>query len=103
MRILGTPRSNTRLGLRPPNYTVGFLVLLLTICLLGCEKKEAAPPPVPPTVQVVDVIQQDVPIYSEWVAQLNGDVNAQITPKVQGYVLRQNYKEGSFVKKGDLL
>ena len=103
MRIRVTPRTHTRFGLRRPNYTFGLLVLLLTICLLGCEKKEAAPPPAPPTVEVADVIQQDVPIYSEWVAQLNGDTNAQITPKVQGYLLKQDYKEGFFVKKGQLL
>jgi membrane fusion protein (multidrug efflux system) len=74
--------------------------LLLSI---GCEKKEAAPPPAPPAVKVVDVIQQDVPLFSEWVAQLNGDTNAEIVPKVQGYVLKQNYKEGFFVEKGQLL
>jgi membrane fusion protein (multidrug efflux system) len=51
----------------------------------------------------VDVIQQDVPTYNEWVAQLNGDVNAQIMPKVQGYVLRQNYKDGFPVQAGQLL
>ena len=103
MRIPVTSPSNTIFGLRPPNFVHGFLILLLTICLLACEKKEAPPPPAPPTVDVVDVIQQDVPIYSEWVAQLNGDINAQITPKVQGYVLKKNYQEGTFVKKGDLL
>ncbi len=98
-----TSRSNARLGLRPPNYTNALLILLLTVGLVGCEKKEVAPPPAPPTVEVADVMQQDVPIYSEWVAQLNGDTNAQITPKVQGYLLKKNYKEGSFVQKGDLL
>lgn len=100
MRILVPSQADSRFGLRVPT---GITLLLLTICLLGCEKKQAAPPPAPPTVEVVDVMQQDVPIYSEWVAQLNGDTNAQITPKVQGYLLKQNYKEGSFVKKGDLL
>jgi membrane fusion protein (multidrug efflux system) len=49
------------------------------------------------------VIEQDVPIYNEWVAQLNGDVNAQIVPKVQGYVLKRDYQEGTFVRKGQLL
>jgi membrane fusion protein, multidrug efflux system len=73
------------------------------LLLGGCEKKEAPPPPAPPTVKVVDVIQQDVPIYNEWVAQLNGDTNAQITPKVQGYVLNRNYQEGFPVKTGQLL
>ena len=81
------------------------LFILITILLLlgGCGEKKAAAAPEPPDVEVADVIQQDVPIYSEWVAQLNGDTNAQITPKVQGYLLKQNYKEGSFVKKDDLL
>jgi membrane fusion protein (multidrug efflux system) len=52
---------------------------------------------------VADVLQQDVPIYNEWVAQLNGPVNAEITPKVQGYLMRQNYQNGFFVKQGQLL
>ena len=48
-------------------------------------------------------MQQDVPVYGEWVAQLNGPVNADITPKVQGYLLSQNYVNGSLVRKGQLL
>jgi membrane fusion protein (multidrug efflux system) len=52
---------------------------------------------------VANVVQRDVPIYGEWVAQLNGPVNADITPKVQGYLLQQNYQNGFFVKKGQLL
>jgi membrane fusion protein (multidrug efflux system) len=54
-------------------------------------------------VKVVDVVTQDVPIYSEWVAQLNGDTNAEIVPKVQGYVLKKNYQEGFVVQQGQLL
>jgi membrane fusion protein (multidrug efflux system) len=80
--------------------------LFLGITLLlqsGCKEQEAAPPPAPPTVKVVEVVQQDVPVYSEWVAQLNGDTNAEIVPKVQGYLLKQNYKEGFLVQKGQLL
>jgi membrane fusion protein (multidrug efflux system) len=48
-------------------------------------------------------VQQNVPIFQDWVAQLTGSVNADITPKVQGYLLRQNYQNGAFVKKGQLL
>ena len=48
-------------------------------------------------------MQQDTPIYSEWVAILDGYVNAQIQPHVSGYIIRQNYKEGSVVRKGDVL
>jgi membrane fusion protein (multidrug efflux system) len=49
------------------------------------------------------VEQRDVPVYGEWVAQLNGPINSDITPKVQGYLLTQDYVNGSMVKKGQLL
>lgn len=78
----------------------GTTVLFL---LSSCEGKKQASKPKPPEVQVADVIQQDVPIYEEWVAQLTGAVNADITPKVQGYLLKQDYQNGSLVKKGQLL
>jgi membrane fusion protein, multidrug efflux system len=83
----------------PFSLLLSILLVVLSAC--GAKKEQAAPPP--PEVQIAEVMQQDVPIYTEWVAQLNGDTNAQITPKVQGYVLKQNYKEGFFVAKGDLL
>jgi membrane fusion protein (multidrug efflux system) len=54
-------------------------------------------------VEVATVIQQDTPIYSDWVATLDGYVNAQIQPHVTGYIVKQNYKEGSVVRKGDVL
>ena len=79
------------------------LGILVLIVVAGCEKKEKAPPPAPPEVTVAEVIQKNVPAYVEWVAQLNGPVNADITPKVQGYLLTQNYQNGFFVKKGQLL
>lgn len=78
-------------------------LLILTLLLVtGCAKK-AAKPPGPPEVVVASVQQQDVPIFGEWVAQLNGPINAVITPKVQGYLLTQNYQNGSLVTKGQLL
>ncbi len=52
---------------------------------------------------MVAVLQRDVPITKEWVGTLDGLVNAQIRPQVTGYLLRQNYKDGSFVKKGELM
>ncbi|MGA2371990.1 MAG: efflux RND transporter periplasmic adaptor subunit [Candidatus Korobacteraceae bacterium] len=78
-------------------------VLLGALLLVGCEKKEEAPKPGPPEVGVMEPLQQDVPIVDEYVAQLNGPVNADITPKVQGYLLKQNYQNGFFVKEGQLL
>jgi len=77
--------------------------IFLATALVGCAKEEPKAKPSPPDVMVADVIRQNVPIYGEWVAQLNGPVNADITPKVQGYLLQQNYQNGFFVKKGQLL
>lgn len=57
----------------------------------------------PPTVEVVDVQQKDVPVMAEWVGTADGYVNAQIKPQVTGYLLRQTYQEGTLVRKGDLL
>jgi len=79
------------------------VLALSTLALAACGKKEVQAGTAPPEVEVADVLQQDVPVYGEWVAQLNGPVNADITPKVQGYLLRQNYVNGSFVRTGQLL
>ena len=79
------------------------LGLIAAFFLTACEKPPAPPAPGPPDVEVTEVIQQNVPIFREWVAQLNGPINAAITPKVQGYLLTQNYNNGFFVKKGQLL
>ncbi len=83
----------------------GLLVCCLgaVFVLSGCGKKEVAEKPAPPEVLVAEVAQQNVPIFQEWVAQLAGSVNADITPKVEGYLLKQDYQNGFFVKKGQLL
>jgi membrane fusion protein (multidrug efflux system) len=79
----------------------------LSVALLGmnsCASKPAvsqAPPP--PQVAVASVEQKDVPIYGDWVATLDGYVNANIQPQVSGYLLRQDYREGSFVRKDQVL
>ncbi len=76
---------------------------LLAVLPLACSKGLAAAPPPPTTVAVVDVVKQDVPVRMQWVATLDGYVNARIQPQVTGYLVRQNYVEGSFVKKGEVL
>ena len=81
-----------------------LMVLVAAFGLAGCqeEKKAVAPPP-PPEVEVAEVVQKDVPVYQEWVASMDGLVNATILAQVQGYLIKQNYKEGDFVKKGAML
>jgi membrane fusion protein (multidrug efflux system) len=70
----------------------------------GCTKAtSAAGSPRPPEVEVLPVEQRDVPIYHEWIGTLDGMVNAAIRAQVTGYLLTQNYSEGSFVRKGQLL
>ncbi|MGA9717204.1 MAG: efflux RND transporter periplasmic adaptor subunit [Acidobacteriaceae bacterium] len=83
------------------------LLLLAGLALIaGCSKPAngGGPPQYPPPdVTTATVEQKDVPIYGEWVANLDGYVNAQIQPQVTGYLIRQNYKEGSEVRKGQVL
>src|SRR3954462_3286557 len=78
------------------------LIPIVVIALAGC-RKSAPPPPPPPEVLVTDVKKEDVPIYNEYVGQLDASVNATIEARVQGYLVSQNYKEGQLVKKGDVL
>jgi membrane fusion protein (multidrug efflux system) len=85
------------------HHTTILTFLFLATFLTGCESKQEISTPGPPEVEVTEVVRRDVPIYAEWVAQLNGPNNAQITPRVQGYLLRQDYRDGFFVKKGQLL
>src|SRR5271163_3847034 len=88
---------------RGQRLAIGTVGLVFLLSIAGCEPKPEAPKPMPPEVEVTDVVQQNVPVYNDWVAQLNGPVNADITPKVQGYLLRQDYPNGFFVKKDQLL
>lgn len=64
---------------------------------------QAAQPGSTPDVQVVPVQQQDVPVIGEWIGTLDGLVNADVRAQVSGYLLKQSYQEGAFVKKGHLL
>jgi RND family efflux transporter MFP subunit len=79
------------------------MLAVFSSATLGCGRTQAAAPPLPPEVKVAPVVQQDVPVYSEWVATLDGYVNAQVRPQVSGYIIRQNYTEGSLVRKGEVM
>jgi membrane fusion protein (multidrug efflux system) len=79
------------------------MLAMVALVSAGCAKKEQAAPPPPPDVEVVQVEQKDVPITREWVATLDGFVNAQVTAQVTGYLVKQLYSNGDFVKKGQPL
>jgi RND family efflux transporter MFP subunit len=82
----------------------GALLLALSTVMAGCERQaSSAPAPPAPTVEVAAVIQKNVPVDGEWVGTLQGYVNAQIQPQVTGYLVRQDYQEGSFVHTGQQL
>ena len=80
-------------------------VLSIGVMLLaaGCKKGSTKQAEAPPLVEVTAVIQRDVPIYSEWTASTDGFVNATIRAQVQGYLTKQDYREGDVVKKGQVL
>jgi RND family efflux transporter MFP subunit len=79
------------------------MLAVFSSAMLGCGRTQAAAPSPPPEVRVAPVVQRDVPVYSEWVATLDGYVNAQVRPQVSGYIIRQNYKEGSLVHKREVM
>jgi len=87
------------------NFTMPTLILVLALGIFasGCNKGQAAAAVPIPEVQVATVETRDVPIYGEWVATLDGYVNAEIRPQVSGYIIKQNYTEGSLVRKGQVL
>jgi RND family efflux transporter MFP subunit len=83
---------------------LGCVLLVVIVALIvGRTRKPPPSPPAPPQVEVVQVQQQDVPIYSEWIGTTDGMVNADIRAQVSGYLLRKAYTEGAFVRQGQLL
>lgn len=71
--------------------------------LLGCGGEKEKPAPPPPGVTVAQVTQQDVPIRQEWVGTMTGNVDADIRPKVDGFLLARVYEEGKLVQKGQVM
>ena len=84
--------------------SAGLLALGLSLFGIGCREKNAQagqPPAV--DVEVIQVEQKDIPIYGEWIGTLDGLVDADVKAQVTGYLLKQAYTEGAFVKQGQLL
>src|SRR6202789_3233133 len=80
-----------------------LLVIGLMIAAMYPKHVSGAKPDAPVSVEVVQVQQKDVPIYGEWIGTLDGFVNADVRAQVTGYLLKQGYQEGAFVRKGQLL
>jgi RND family efflux transporter MFP subunit len=78
-------------------------VFALIIAALRTRHASGAETEAPPDVMVAQVEQKDVPMYGEWVGTLDGFVNADVRAQVTGYLVRQDYKEGAFVREGQLL
>jgi membrane fusion protein, multidrug efflux system len=93
---------NTLLKRKVLIWSALCLVVGAVLVVAGCSKRSAQAASAP-EVEVFEVVQQDVPIYSEWIGTLDGMVNADIRAQVSGYLLKQDYREGSFVRKGQLL
>lgn len=97
---------NIRLKRKTVLWATVFLIvtsLVVAGLVVAGRSKTQMAQNAPPEVQVVQVEQKDVPIYSEWIGTLQGMVNAEIKAQVTGYLLKQDYLEGNFVKKGQLL
>jgi RND family efflux transporter MFP subunit len=82
----------------------GLAAVVSQLTLAACQTTHAAVPGAPPPeVSVITVLPERVALTSEWIATLDGYVNAQIHPLVSGYLVRRNYREGAAVHKGDVL
>jgi membrane fusion protein (multidrug efflux system) len=97
-------RAETRMK---REWIVGLGLALAFLSMTGCGAKPAAQaaaaPAPPPTVKVAPVVQRDVPVVQEWIGTTEGNVNAEIRPQVEGYLLRRVYAEGSLVRQGSPL
>jgi membrane fusion protein (multidrug efflux system) len=82
----------------------GLAAAVSLLALAACQTTRAAVPVAPPPeVSVITVVPERVALTSEWIATLDGYVNAQIHPQVSGYLVQRNYREGAAVQKGDVL
>jgi membrane fusion protein (multidrug efflux system) len=92
------------LTLKHVAWALGALVAAIIVNLaVHSGAKASVQPPSSLLVEVATVEQKDVPVYGEWIGTLTGQVNADVKAQVTGYLLTRKYKEGSFVKKGQLL
>jgi len=99
-------KSNSVLKLKRMTWVAAGEIALILVLLFIATHSGVKPKPQPPPASVVEVApveEKDIPIYGEWIGTLSGQINADMKAQVTGYLLRQNYKEGAYVGKGQLL
>src|SRR5579859_7523829 len=97
-------KLNSFLKLKHVAWASGALVAAILVNVVARSgAKASVQAPSVRVVQVAAVEQKDVPVYGEWIGTLAGQVNADVKAQVTGYLLKQKYKEGSYVRKGQLL
>ncbi len=80
-----------------------LVLMVISVFLTSCGKDKAQKKAPPPEIQVVEVMQKDMPIYSEFVGQAFGLYDIPIRARVEGFLEGIHFKEGEPVKKGQLL
>jgi membrane fusion protein (multidrug efflux system) len=99
--LISAPAYSQKRVISPSQFLCISLMLLCT--LSGCTSKEEKPAPPPLAVTVAPVVQKDVNIQQDWIGTMLGNVDADIRPKVDGFLLAQFYSEGSYIKKGQAM
>ena len=97
-------KINSFLKLKHVAWASGALVAAILVNVVTRSgAKASVQAPSAPVVQVAAVEEKDVPVYGEWIGTLAGQVNADVKAQVIGYLLKRNYEEGAYIRKGQLL
>src|SRR5260370_594098 len=99
-------KANSFIKLKRMTWVAAGEIALMLVLLFIATYSGAKPKPQPPPASVVEVApveEKDIPIYGEWIGTLSRQVNADIKSQATGYLLTRSYREGSYVKKGQLL
>ncbi len=106
MLVSNSHRAGTLAFIRPLYVVLAGVLATCSFAISGCDNNSASAHTAPSPAMKVSVVkaeQTDVPITGEWVGTLDGYVNAQIQPQANGYLIRQNYREGAEVQKDQIL
>src|SRR5262245_21043822 len=83
--------------------TMVAAIVMAAALAAACEKPPPPAPPPPPEVYVAPIVQKDVPVYLDLVGQTQGSQDTDVRARVEGFLASVDFREGSFVRRGDLL